>query len=163
VTTCEKDNPQFEGQTKMKLGNGEVKGIVTSVVYEKLCEYFDENPADTKRIIEKCMQAALARIAARKAKELVRRKSALEGAGLPGKLADCSAREPKDSELFIVEGDSAGGSAKQGRNRHFQAILPLSSIKFWATAKLRRSFPRSAAGLAPSLISRKRAITKSSS
>lgn len=118
-------NPQFEGQTKMKLGNGEVKGIVQSIVYEGISEFFDENPADAKKIIERCISAASARIAARKAKDLVRRKSALEGSGLPGKLADCSSRDPKISELFIVEGDSAGGSAKQGRDRGFQAILPL--------------------------------------
>ncbi len=118
-------NPQFEGQTKMKLGNGEVKGIVQSVAYEGLAEFFDENPSDAKKIIERCMESASARIAARKAKELVRRKSALEGSGLPGKLADCSSRDPVISELFIVEGDSAGGSAKQGRDRGFQAILPL--------------------------------------
>ncbi|MCB1147504.1 MAG: DNA topoisomerase IV subunit B, partial [Leptospiraceae bacterium] len=118
-------NPQFEGQTKMKLGNGEVKGIVQSVVYEKLCEYFDESPNEGKKIIEKCISAASARIAARKAKDLVRRKSALEGSGLPGKLADCSSKDAAISELFIVEGDSAGGSAKQGRDRGYQAILPL--------------------------------------
>lgn len=118
-------NPQFEGQTKMKLGNGEVKGIVQSMVYEGLIEHFDENPNEAKKIIEKCIAAASARMAAKKAKELVRRKSALEGGGLPGKLADCTSKDPGISELFIVEGDSAGGSAKQGRNRHYQAILPL--------------------------------------
>jgi len=118
-------NPQFEGQTKMKLGNGEVKGIVQSLVYEKLIEFFDQNPSEAKKIIEKCLSAATARIAARKAKELVRRKSALEGTGLPGKLADCTSKDAEIGELFIVEGDSAGGSAKQGRDRNFQAILPL--------------------------------------
>ena len=117
--------PQFEGQTKDKLGNGEVKGIVQSIVYENLVEFFEENPNEGKKIIEKCISAASARIAARKAKDLVRRKTALEGSGLPGKLADCTSREPKICELFIVEGDSAGGSAKQGRDRHYQAILPL--------------------------------------
>ncbi|MDH4200287.1 MAG: DNA topoisomerase (ATP-hydrolyzing) subunit B [Spirochaetia bacterium] len=118
-------NPQFEGQTKMKLGNGEVKGIVQSLVFEGLVQFFDENPADAKKTIEKCMETARARLAAKKAKELVRRKSALEGGGLPGKLADCTSKEAEKSELFIVEGDSAGGSAKQGRDRFFQAILPL--------------------------------------
>ncbi|MDH4261537.1 MAG: DNA topoisomerase (ATP-hydrolyzing) subunit B [Spirochaetia bacterium] len=118
-------NPQFEGQTKMKLGNGEVKGIVQSLVFEGLSQFFDENPADAKKIIEKCMDTARARLAAKKAKDLVRRKSALEGGGLPGKLADCTSKDAEISELFIVEGDSAGGSAKQGRDRNFQAILPL--------------------------------------
>ena len=118
-------NPQFEGQTKMKLGNGDVKGIVQSIVYEGLIEAFDHNISDTKKLIEKAISAASARMAARKARDLVRRKSALDGAGLPGKLADCTNKEPKNSELFIVEGDSAGGSAKGGRDRFYQAILPL--------------------------------------
>ena len=118
-------NPQFEGQTKMKLGNGDVKGIVQSIVYEGLIEAFDHNVSDTKKLIEKAISAASARMAARKARDLVRRKSALDGAGLPGKLADCTNKEPKNSELFIVEGDSAGGSAKGGRDRFYQAILPL--------------------------------------
>lgn len=118
-------NPQFEGQTKMKLGNSEIKGIIDSLVYASLCEYFEEHPKDLTAIIEKAMLAFQAREAARKARELARRKSTLDSSGLPGKLSDCSERSPEKSEIYIVEGDSAGGSAKQGRDRRFQAILPL--------------------------------------
>ncbi len=118
-------NPQFEGQTKTKLGNSEVRGIVESIVGEKLGTFLEETPAVGKKIIEKAMMANRAREAARKARELTRRKNALEFSGLPGKLADCSSNDPEMCEIYIVEGDSAGGSAKTGRDRNFQAILPL--------------------------------------
>ena len=117
--------PQFEGQTKTKLGNSEVRGIVDSIVTEGMGTFLEENPAISKRIIEKSVNASRAREAARKARELTRRKSALESTSLPGKLADCSVNDPTMSDLYLVEGDSAGGSAKQGRDRRFQAILPL--------------------------------------
>ncbi|QCX33584.1 DNA topoisomerase (ATP-hydrolyzing) subunit B [Caloramator sp. E03] len=118
-------NPQFEGQTKTKLGNTEVRGIVDSIVSDKVSAFLEENPQISKSIIDKCIMASRAREAARKARELTRRKSVLENTALPGKLADCSEKDPKQCEIFIVEGDSAGGSAKQGRDRRFQAILPL--------------------------------------
>ncbi|WP_373230418.1 DNA topoisomerase (ATP-hydrolyzing) subunit B [Cohnella sp.] len=117
--------PQFEGQTKTKLGNSEVRGLVESLFSEKLQQFLDENPAVSRKVMEKSLQASRAREAARKARELTRRKSALEVSSLPGKLADCSSKDASISEIYIVEGDSAGGSAKQGRDRHFQAILPL--------------------------------------
>ncbi|MDT8903364.1 DNA topoisomerase (ATP-hydrolyzing) subunit B [Anaeroselena agilis] len=117
--------PQFEGQTKTKLGNSEIRGIVDTIMFEGLTVFFEENPAVTRKIVEKSVMASRAREAARKARELTRRKNALEVSSLPGKLADCSARDPEQTEIYLVEGDSAGGSAKQGRDRRFQAILPL--------------------------------------
>ena len=125
IVSVKIQEPQFEGQTKAKLGNSEVRGIVESMFSEKLHDFLEENPATSRKILEKCLQAARAREAARKARELTRRKSVLEVSSLPGKLADCTSKDASISELYIVEGDSAGGSAKQGRDRHFQAILPL--------------------------------------
>jgi DNA gyrase subunit B len=125
VLSVKVQEPQFEGQTKTKLGNSEIKGIVETIVGDQLATWLDENPSDGKKIIEKCLRAAEAREAARTARDLARRKSALESSSLPGKLADCSINDPDHCELYIVEGDSAGGSAKQGRDRRFQAILPI--------------------------------------
>ncbi|TMK97407.1 MAG: DNA gyrase subunit B, partial [Actinobacteria bacterium] len=125
IISAKLSDPQFEGQTKTKLGNPGMEGFVASVVNQKLGEFFEENPTEGNAVVRKAVQAAQARMAARKARDLTRRKSALENSTLPGKLADCSVRDPSLTELFIVEGDSAGGSAKQGRDRNTQAVLPL--------------------------------------
>ena len=125
IVSVKVPDPQFEGQTKIKLNNPEVKSIVSKLVRDELTTYFDENPQDAKNIIGKAVLANKAKAAAKAARDAVIRKSALESTTLPGKLADCTSKDPAESELFIVEGDSAGGSAKQGRDRHIQAILPL--------------------------------------
>ena len=125
VLSIKHPDPQFEGQTKTKLGNSEVRGVVESAMHEHLGTYFEEHPDTAAVIVSKAVEAAKARKAAQKAEELTRRKSALETTALPGKLADCQTRDPTEAELFVVEGDSAGGSAKQGRNPEFQAILPI--------------------------------------
>jgi len=125
VISVKLPEPKFEGQTKTKLGNNEIKGIVDSIFYDGLMAELDERPDILKPVVEKALRARMARDAAKKARELVRRKTAMAGLELPGKLADCSSKDPSESEIYIVEGDSAGGSAKQGRDRHFQAILPL--------------------------------------
>jgi len=125
VISVKLTDPQFEGQTKAKLGNADIKGAVQTAVTDGIVQHLEENPADGRRIIEKCLTAARAREAARKARDLVIRKGALDGMALPGKLADCQERDPARSELYIVEGDSAGGSAKQARDRRFQAVLPM--------------------------------------
>ncbi len=118
--------PQFEGQTKSKLGNSEVSSAVETIVFERLSQWLEDHPKESKRIIDKVVLASEARSAARRARELVQRKNAFSSGGLPGKLADCASKDPAESEIYLVEGDSAGGSAKQARDRHFQAILPLS-------------------------------------
>lgn len=125
IVSIKMEDPQFESQTKSKLGSGQVRGIVDSLVTEELTTYLEENPPVARAILDRCLSAQRAREAARKARELTRRKTVLESASLPGKLADCSERDPSKCEIFLVEGDSAGGSAKEGRDRHFQAILPL--------------------------------------
>jgi DNA gyrase subunit B len=125
VISVKLPNPQFEGQTKTKLGNSEIAGLVNTSVGEMLAVFLDENPLVARKIVEKCVNSAIAREAARKARMLARRKSGMDSAGLPDKLADCQERDPAKCEIFIVEGDSAGGSAKMGRDRTFQAILPL--------------------------------------